>query len=82
MTSVKIHKTHTKEGVVYYELLVKSGVREWTCLRRYNDFDALHEHLVKDHSVARDKLPKKKVTQFDEIRSFQNFYKLFMDFRF
>ena len=78
MISVSIPSTCLKDGAVFYILLVQNSISrtEWQCLRRYNEFDALHDQLVKEHSVAKNKLPKKKVignksAQFIEQRQVQ-----------
>lgn len=60
-TSISIPRIITVDGVNYYEVLVKCGLVMWTVNRRYRDFDDLHNKLVQERSVAKDKLPPKKV---------------------
>ncbi|XP_055628903.1 nischarin [Toxorhynchites rutilus septentrionalis] len=60
-TSVSIPRIITVDGVNYYEILVKCGHVMWSVNRRYRDFDDLHNKLVQERSVAKDKLPPKKV---------------------
>uniref|UniRef100_A0A8D8D005 Nischarin n=2 Tax=Culex pipiens TaxID=7175 RepID=A0A8D8D005_CULPI len=60
-TSISIPRVITVDGVNYYEVMVKCGLVMWTVNRRYRDFDDLHSKLVQERSVAKDKLPPKKV---------------------
>nr|XP_019552417.2 nischarin [Aedes albopictus]XP_029724561.1 nischarin [Aedes albopictus] len=60
-TSISIPRIITVDSVNYYEVLVKCGHVMWTVNRRYRDFDDLHAKLVQERSVAKDKLPPKKV---------------------
>ncbi|XP_055595748.1 nischarin-like [Uranotaenia lowii] len=60
-TSITVPRVVTLENVNYYEIVVKCGHVMWTISRRYRDFDDLHNKLVQERSVAKDKLPPKKV---------------------
>ncbi|XP_058834461.1 nischarin-like isoform X2 [Topomyia yanbarensis] len=60
-TSISIPRIITVDSVNYYEILVKCGHIMWTVKRRYRDFDDLHNKLVQERSVSKDKLPPKKV---------------------
>ncbi|XP_055531575.1 nischarin [Wyeomyia smithii] len=60
-TSISIPRIIAVDGVSYYEVMIKCGHVMWTVNRRYRDFDDLHCKLVQERSVAKDKLPPKKV---------------------
>ncbi|XP_058462058.1 nischarin [Malaya genurostris] len=60
-TSISIPRIITVESVNYYEILIKCGHIMWTVKRRYRDFDDLHNKLVQERSVSKDKLPPKKI---------------------
>uniref|UniRef100_A0AAG5DIF2 PX domain-containing protein n=1 Tax=Anopheles atroparvus TaxID=41427 RepID=A0AAG5DIF2_ANOAO len=60
-TSLSIPRIITVDSVNYYEILVKCGQVMWTVNHRYRDFADLHDRLVADRGVSKDKLPPKKV---------------------
>lgn len=62
-TVVTIPRTTTSDGVVYYEILIKSWQNvEWHVKHRYRDFDELHDKLIQ-RAVGKELLPGKKVNR-------------------
>ncbi|XP_041784192.1 nischarin-like isoform X2 [Anopheles merus] len=60
-TTISIPRIITVDSVNYYEILVKCGQVMWTVNHRYRDFAELHDQLVSERGVSKDKLPPKKV---------------------
>uniref|UniRef100_A0A182MPK8 PX domain-containing protein n=1 Tax=Anopheles culicifacies TaxID=139723 RepID=A0A182MPK8_9DIPT len=60
-TTISIPRIITVDSVNYYEILVKCGQVMWTVNHRFRDFAELHDRLVSERGVSKDKLPPKKV---------------------
>lgn len=49
------------DRVTYYYIDVNVGDVTWSVRKRYKEFLELHKKLVKDHTVTKDILPRKKI---------------------
>lgn len=62
--NVEIKEYKEVESVIYYNIKVSVGQQVWSILRRYNQFDQLHNRLLEDcdsHTVANlPSLPPKR----------------------
>jgi len=64
ITAIAIPTTETKQGVVFYKVVVECGGQTWNCLKRYSKFEELNSCLLKSEFAKKIptgcELPPKK----------------------